>query len=1372
MNGFVPSGRLTWPIRWNRRNVVPIASSPKQQARGRHTTLITAVWLVMSLSLFGVGTQSAIAQQLIFSDSPTFSEMVEESKRPTFFKQPDSRPSDDWSKSPKGLLNPSPASSQQAQIQKPSFPRDVTPRKSVAEVIDEIRNSASLSKPLDEPPQSGKGGTVWRFPDKNIEFTDPGGSWDRLTKNDIENQKIVLALGSKLDTTFFIVSAEEVGTELRFKPSDLVMETKTRIQAAMRDATIADERPYRAAGIDGHFIEATGTYNTDPGKAPTCTLNWVGLHKGMYYRATFSGPQHQRDELTETFGDFLGRIQLIDPNRIIEKSSIYPGVIGVERWGMKLTCEGTTWIPQKDLMKDYGENTLIATQISPNGFLQTKAYSLFGKRMPQDAAVTAALLSFGIKLEEVRLSAQAVTVGKHKGVKVRVNLQTGNAADALVIVSNDTVWVTLVSLPTEDRMRQQRVDEIIHRLEFMTPTDAIKLDDLAAKEGDRHVTFFMAIASHCMKLKQVEQAREFVHMAVKLKPGSQELAEAGIDMMVTARDLTGALSIFRSAPRELFLDPSRQAQFAWILGLEGQTEEAIKQYGRVFPSKTADDSFLENYLSLLVKADQVDKALSVIEAVLIDRPTVRLYMAQSSLLGIAGRHDEAIEVLKKQRDAAPLAIPELNFALAEALLEGNRVEESLVEVQSLIDSGLDGSQTMILKGVAELRLERLAESRRTFETILAKDKTNPTAQKLLEIVAAKLGQGDFLEVRDRIEPVPLPASLANFTAKQPPLREGDGAWTALSARSIHFQAGKEFRATVTSVIHILDRHGVEAHNNLKFLFSPLSEQVFVNRVEVFDERGQLTGAVKLEDCYVQTNHDNGLATSKKVLNVPVPGLHPGCRLEYQVTYRDRGAPKRFPFTQHDSSKLTPTARSVLYVTGDVAAVQWSGPNPIKTASGLVWDNTQPGRIVPEVYLDDTQVSPTLVSIGDRQINWESESRDYLNELKSRLVIDQQMTQIVAQRLNDKPKATAEQKINLLAAWVQQQITYQGIEFGRRGQIMPPVDQTLRNRFGDCKEHSLLLVQLLRSAGINAHLALADTNSPVVTTVPSMDQFDHMVVYAEDERGPRVIDCTDKASDLALRVPVSLAMSQVLVLDANKPRFYQIPEVPNEHSRLYMDRTIQVDESGTAIVTEKLSAYEYAAMPYRHALMDARPESRREIIQAVLLPRGSNATLIETQIDNLNDHSKQLIIRAKYSLRDQLHNFNGQLIGRLPCYFETNMFDLNSNGSTDRIAPFRLRSQRDVTVRTRVTLQPGFEMTPLPANISKVERFAELVRITSEKDGVIEIRSRVRRPPGRFEPSDWKTLNEAQAKARDLFNPKAQISRRILQQVNGDKANPQ
>ena len=158
-------------------------------------------------------------------------------------------------------------------------------------------------------------------------------------------------------------------------------------------------------------------------------------------------------------------------------------------------------------------------------------------------------------------------------------------------------------------------------------------------------------------------------------------------------------------------------------------------------------------------------------------------------------------------------------------------------------------------------------------------------------------------------------------------------------------------------------------------------------------------------------------------------------------------------------------------------------------------------------------------------------------------------------------------------------------------------------------------------------------------------------------------------------------------------------------------------------------------------------------------------MLDTQLDNLNDMTKPLVIHAKYELRDQLHNISGQLVGRLPSYFESNMFDLNV--PAERVTPFRLRVQRDVTVRTRVTLPPGYQLSPLPADISKVRKFVELVRITTQKDGVIETRSRVRRPPGRFEPADWKTLHEAQTEARDLFTLKTQITRQPVQQVNGD-----
>src|SRR5207237_601886 len=111
-------------------------------------------------------------------------------------------------------------------------------------------------------------------------------------------------------------------------------------------------------------------------------------------------------------------------------------------------------------------------------------------------------------------------------------------------------------------------------------------------------------------------------------------------------------------------------------------------------------------------------------------------------------------------------------------------------------------------------------------------------------------------------------------------------------------------------------------------------------------------------------------------------------------------------------------------------------------------------------------------------------------------------------------------------------TYKAIEFGRGARIPRAPQEVLRHRYGDCKDHALLLYHLLRNAGTEARLALVRTGSPVRRELPSLDQFDHMVVYLPGT--------ASFVAALQRRLSVSGHAVEVLALDVRDLREPQKP----------------------------------------------------------------------------------------------------------------------------------------------------------------------------------------------------------------------------------------
>jgi len=97
------------------------------------------------------------------------------------------------------------------------------------------------------------------------------------------------------------------------------------------------------------------------------------------------------------------------------------------------------------------------------------------------------------------------------------------------------------------------------------------------------------------------------------------------------------------------------------------------------------------------------------------------------------------------------------------------------------------------------------------------------------------------------------------------------------------------------------------------------------------------------------------------------------------------------------------------------------------------------------------------------------------------------------------KETIDEKINKTINYVQDDIRYMGIETGI-GSIKPfPPDQVVKQRFGDCKDKSLLLVSLLKKIGIDqAYPVLVNTymKQNLDKFYPSNEVFNHCIVKFE------------------------------------------------------------------------------------------------------------------------------------------------------------------------------------------------------------------------------------------------------------------------------------
>jgi hypothetical protein len=381
---------------------------------------------------------------------------------------------------------------------------------------------------------------------------------------------------------------------------------------------------------------------------------------------------------------------------------------------------------------------------------------------------------------------------------------------------------------------------------------------------------------------------------------------------------------------------------------------------------------------------------------------------------------------------------------------------------------------------------------------------------------------------------------------------------------------------------------------------------------------------------------------------------------------------------------------------------------------------------PEVYHYEAQqpaISEFLptVLLCDKSLTWQNEAKDYLDQLAPLLSSDAETTAL-ARRLTA-GLADERAKVAALLKHVQADYTYKAIEFGRRARIPQKPSDIIRNRYGDCKDHALLLRQLLEAIGIRAHLALARGYERVEPDIPTLDQFDHMVVYApavnvsakpDAPPAPAVFDCTDKDDDLRDGVAFHQIGKQILVLDPAQVRLEPAPAAPADADAVDCTRKLVVSDSGDLLVHETATFRGATAGHVRGMLRNLDAAKRSQAIQQVLVGIGIDASVGELRIDHLDEADQPLVLEGDYRFRNRFNQAGGMWVGRLPAAWERYWLlpDRLDTRHSPVHAPYPLK------IDTHVTLEaaPGMRLREPPAGADMPASAYGSWRIKAQRSG--------------------------------------------------------
>ncbi|MGD2152870.1 MAG: DUF3857 domain-containing transglutaminase family protein [Gemmatimonadales bacterium] len=290
----------------------------------------------------------------------------------------------------------------------------------------------------------------------------------------------------------------------------------------------------------------------------------------------------------------------------------------------------------------------------------------------------------------------------------------------------------------------------------------------------------------------------------------------------------------------------------------------------------------------------------------------------------------------------------------------------------------------------------------------------------------------------------------------------------------------------------------------------------VNWVRVVTPEGELIsdGPQQQQETSTPVSQLIPIYTDLKMLRFSVAGLAPGTLLDFSYTQEtiDPVMPSNFS-SAWSVTTGAPTLRSRLVL--DVPATlepHISETNLDFTRAEYerdgrrtyVWATSDVETLDPEPFTTWPDNGHMGVYVSGA-VEWAEIGRWYADLARDRYQLTPEIETRLSEIVGD--AATLRDSIRAAHRWVAQEIRFVSLALGMGGYQPRPPAQVFESRAGDCKDKSTLFISLLRQLGVEAYPVLLNQGAVADSLVPSLSEFDHVIVAVQSDEGRVFTDLT-------------------------------------------------------------------------------------------------------------------------------------------------------------------------------------------------------------------------------------------------------------------------
>jgi hypothetical protein len=347
-------------------------------------------------------------------------------------------------------------------------------------------------------------------------------------------------------------------------------------------------------------------------------------------------------------------------------------------------------------------------------------------------------------------------------------------------------------------------------------------------------------------------------------------------------------------------------------------------------------------------------------------------------------------------------------------------------------------------------------------------------------------------------------------------------------------------------------------------------------------------------------------------------------------------------------------------------------------------------------------------------SWDDVSKWYYALIEKNLIVSDEIANTA--KAITKGHEGIRLKTRAILEYLQKDFRYVSMGFGDNSLEPHKTTEVFYNKYGDCKDLSLLCMALLKAADIDSSIALFNTEDSITDPekdLPFPTLFDHVILLVRDpEKGDFFIDPLLKGYDIE-EYPFYFQRAYTFVVGKEKGEFKRLPVFPKERDYKESNFIIDIGPDGSSTYQNNCIWDLDFSIKTRNRNKSMSDEEKTHMYEYLENTIAEGGDVLAMSINGLDNDYGPLNSYTKVFNKDEYPIIDSMIIIDLNAYGRGDGFNME-----ERTYPIFYPFNAIDKMHVRYNIPKGFRVTHLPEDLSLDNGIFSLKRTFKKGRGYI------------------------------------------------------